>query len=210
MSIKIIQIICLIFIIFILFYKYSRDNYTYSKPEFKETLEDAKKLLDDNNIKFHLHSGTALGAIREYDFIQHDRDIDIAIFRHDYNDKIIEIMKNKFIFLQSYGTVENGLELKFLHKKYNIPLDIFLIYRKDNKLYQSVYNCKSDRFEKGLNSDDECIMYMNYYNPILINFLGKKYNSAPVSFLEDRYGNDWNIPKIFSYSEGLDKYYGSV
>lgn len=51
---------------------------------------------------------------------------------------------------------------------------------------------------------------MNDYTPIKIKFLGKKYDCAPISFLKDRYGNDWNIPKIFNYSEGLNKHYGSL
>jgi hypothetical protein len=203
-------IISMLFIIFMLFYVYNRDKYVSCKPDFKETLQDAKKLLDENNIKFHLHSGTALGAIRNKDFIKHDQDIDLAIFKNEYDDNIIEIMKKKFYFKKQYGTIDNGLELKFLHKKHNIGLDIFILYKKDDRLFQSVYHCKSDRFEKGTNSDDHCIMYMNDYTPIKIKFLGKKYECAPISFLKDRYGNDWNVPKVFTYSEGLNKHYGSL
>ena len=41
---------------------------TYDIPlkqkKFRQTLEDMKEILDNNKILFHLHSGTALGAIR--------------------------------------------------------------------------------------------------------------------------------------------------
>ena len=214
MNIENIVFIVVIIIILFLFYLYFKTYDTYKKisqkPECQKTLEDAKKLLDSINVKFHLHSGTALGAIREKDFIKHDHDIDIAVFNYDYKDSVIETMKKKFIFLKKYGSVDNGLELKFVHKEKKINLDIFLIYKKENKFVQSVYHCKSDRFEKGPNVDDECIMYMNNYKPILIEFLGKQYYCAPISFLVDRYGKDWMVPKIFNYFEGLDKNYSVV
>lgn len=196
-------------ILLILSYRYILKSKS-CKPKFKETLEDAKKILDSIGVKFHLHSGTALGAIREKDFIKHDLDIDLAVFREDYKDEIVKSMEKCFYFKKQYGKVDNGLELKFVHKKYNIGLDIFLLYRKGDKLKQSVYNCKSNRFEKGSNSDNECIMYVKYYKPVLIKFLGKLYNCAPISFLIDRYGKDWKTPKIFNYQEGLNKNYGTL
>lgn len=190
--------------------KFKEKYLNTSKPKFKETLDDAKELLDSINVKFHLHSGTALGAIREKDFIKHDNDIDLGIFKEDYKEIIIETMKKKFNLHEKHGTIDNGLELKFVHKKNNINIDIFLIYKKENKLFQSVYNCKSNRFEKGSNSDDQCILYMNNYEPVLINFLGKEYYCAPISFLVDRYGKDWNVPKVYNFFEGLEKHYGSL
>jgi hypothetical protein len=205
-------ILTIIVIIFLFYLFFKRDNFKKisSKPKFQETLEDAKKLLDSINVKFHLHSGTALGALREKDFIEHDNDIDLGVFKEDYKEIIIETMEKEFNFSKKYGSIDNGLELKFIHKKNNIGIDIFLIYKKEDKLYQSVYNCKSERFEKGTNSDDQCIMYMNHYEPILIEFLGKEYYCAPISFLVDRYGEDWKTPKVFNYHEGLDKHYESV
>jgi hypothetical protein len=205
-----IIIFVIIFVTIFLIFKNDKYKKISCKPTFKETLEDAKELLDSIDVKFHLHSGTALGAIREKDFIKHDHDIDLAVFKNDYKEKIIETMKKKFHFSKKYGSIENGLELKFIHKKHNIGIDIFLIYEKKDKLYQSVYHCKSDRFEKGTNPDDQCIMYMNYYEPVLIKFFEKEYYCAPISFLKDRYGKDWKIPKVYQYHEGLDKHYGTV
>ena len=203
---------CFVTLIVLIVLFMTRDKFVKKsiKPKFKETLEDARRAINTIGVKFHLHSGTALGALREKDFIKHDNDIDLAIFKEDYKDEIINSMKKYFDFVQRYGEIEDGLELKFIHKKNKINLDIFLIYKHGNKLKQSVYHCKSNRFEKGNNPNDECIMYMNNYQPILTEFLGEKYYCAPITFLEDRYGKDWRIPKIFQYDEGLDMHYGNV
>ena len=43
------------------------------QDNFRRTLEDMAKILNYNNIPFHLHGGTALGAIREKRFIPYDQ-----------------------------------------------------------------------------------------------------------------------------------------
>jgi len=45
---------------------------------------------------------------------------------------------------------------------------------------------------------------MNKYETIPINLFGKEYQTAPISFLEDRYGKDWKTPKVFGYFDGID------
>lgn len=52
------------------------------------------KVCRENNIKYFLDSGTLLGAIRHKGFIPWDDDVDIILFRDDY-EKLIDILKNK-------------------------------------------------------------------------------------------------------------------
>lgn len=207
-----IMLIIFVIYIYILIKRYNKNTFQIKikeksdKSNFQHTLEDCKKALDSINVSFHLHSGTALGIIRDGDFIPHDNDIDIGVFIDDYKDNIIsEMKKNNFMFITKYGQINTGLEYKFFNEKYNVSLDIFFIYKDKDKLRQSIFECRDikNKYKKGKN-EGECFLYMNKYEPVSVNLFGKKYNSAPISFLEDRYGKDWKIPKKFGYFDGID------
>lgn len=59
----------------------------------KEMLAEVDKVCLDNNLDYYMVAGTFLGAIRHNDIIPWDIDLDIALFRDDY-DKLIKILKN--------------------------------------------------------------------------------------------------------------------
>ena len=51
-------------------------------------LQMLKKICDDNNLKFWLHGGTLIGAIRTQKCIPWDDDVDVAMMRADLNKLI--------------------------------------------------------------------------------------------------------------------------
>lgn len=119
----------------------------------KETLDKVKhlelqilKYVDeicrDNKIKYYLIGGTLLGAVRHGGFIPWDDDIDIVMFREDYN-KFIKLVSSKSekYFIQNFttdssytryitkirlmGTLFIEKEVKDLPMHHGIFIDIF-------------------------------------------------------------------------------------
>lgn len=74
-----------------------------------EILKYIDRLCKENGLNYYLIGGTLLGAIRHKGFIPWDDDIDIVMFRSDYN-KFIEIAKKNNqsrYFVQNYATDPN-------------------------------------------------------------------------------------------------------
>jgi hypothetical protein len=86
---------------------------------FNKVLIDAKRALDSVGIQFHLHYGTALGAHRERKFIEHDGDIDLAVFASDVNTKerlsLLKksMKKHGFTIDDTMGKLDRGYEMQF-------------------------------------------------------------------------------------------------
>ena len=68
-------------------------------------LKKFHKVCSENNIKYSLHGGTLLGAIREKGFIPWDDDIDISITRAEY-EKLRKVMERG----NKYGLVLSDCE----------------------------------------------------------------------------------------------------
>ena len=78
-----------------------------------DLLEEFDKCCKKYNLKYFVTDGTFLGAIRHKGFIPWDDDIDVAMFREDY-DKLLKIapnfFKDKYQF-QSYKTEKSYYKL---------------------------------------------------------------------------------------------------
>ena len=181
-----------------LYEKFKKQN------SFRQTLEDMKQILDTNKIPFHLHSGTALGAIREQQFIPHDEDIDIAIFYKDRVSNLDSIVTKNGKFELIHKLPENVkkeneiMEFSFRHLNTGVKIDIFfIIEEKDKYKIFSYFGICDDKPKK------RCEFVNSKYKLNDIIFYDKKYKVPEEKFLEEQYGKDWKIPKKFSYSEGL-------
>ena len=76
-----------------------------------EILKDVDDICVKNGLKYYLVGGTLLGAIRHKGFIPWDDDIDVGMFREDYN-KFIEILSKNHddkYFVQNFNTEPNYL-----------------------------------------------------------------------------------------------------
>ena len=89
-----------------------------------EILDEIVRICDKHNLQYFLMGGTLLGAVRHKGFIPWDDDLDISMFRKDY-DKFIEIAQKELsdnYFLDHYTT----------NKKYWLG---FAKVRKKNTLF---------------------------------------------------------------------------
>ena len=182
---------------------------------YNKALIAAKTALESIGIPFHLHSGTALGAHREKNFIKHDNDIDLAVFSWDVDTyakvkKIVNVMEKYGFYLQErLGKLTRGFELQFVHDPTDVSLDIFWVYKnsyrgKDYYILHSYFGkCEQYKYKA-------CVWAYRPYQTVEMNFLGNMYNVMPIETLVDAYGDDWRIPKKFGYEQGLDGGYQSL
>ena len=119
-----------------------------------EMLKELIRVMELLNIKYYFVHGSLLGAIRDNEFIAEDDDIDIAIFREDYNKLMYHgqaLMSSEF-FLQnaandqfplSFGKMRKNDTafiqpvLKHVECNKGIYIDIFPIdYENNNCVFQ--------------------------------------------------------------------------
>ena len=85
-----------------------------------ELMKKVHTYLNENNLKYYLLGGSALGAVRHNGFIPWDEDIDIGMFREDY-EKFIELCGD---FDEEYDVVN-------MHNSKNCDCCITRIYFKN-------------------------------------------------------------------------------
>ena len=135
-----------------------------------EMLQYVKYICEKNNIKYYLGYGTLLGAVRHNGFIPWDDDVDVVLFRDEYNKLIDAIeednhdylkvlhMKNSNAFFGPYSLL---VDTRTFMKHYKIKkdvidgmgvcIDIFpLDYFSNLKNAQKALSCS--KFLKALNN----------------------------------------------------------
>lgn len=90
-------------------------------------LRDFKSYCDYLDIKFWLHAGTLIGALRNDGFVQWDDDVDVAMTRKDFNILKDNIRYNELLDLNEYYndiTCSRQYQLKYKTNQVPIFIDI--------------------------------------------------------------------------------------
>lgn len=145
-------------------------------------LREVKTILDKAEIPFWLESGTLLGAIRDKDFIEYDKDIDISIMREYQED--IEVLD-----FSSVGTKGRHIHGDFMSSHYII---------KDGYKIDIYYWTKvKDEYVSYTNAEFCTVVDKEYFDNLKkIKFKGMlvRVPNNPVQYLRDKYGDpDWTI-----------------
>ena len=151
-----------------------------NKKQAKENLLLLKSIADKSGLCFALAFGTALGAVREHDFIEHDEDIDLWV-HYSQKDLLLSLL---------FELRENGFEvarwdrrglLSIIRKNEYID---FYIYYPDSRA-ENIMSCCGDPMPQ---------KYIENWTEI--PFLGKAFYIAREweEMMLFRYGKDWRTP----------------
>jgi tetratricopeptide (TPR) repeat protein len=158
----------------------------FNKKAAMKALGNVSKTFQQLGLQFFLTSGTLLGFVRNYDFIDHDLDIDLGIL----GDSNIEIIKNKLVengfeFKCYFGKKGESLEYRFFYD--GIQVDLFCYYDEGSKCYLAACDNKGKTYK--YYQDKFKILETIFYNvPVGIP-------NNPEKYLETQYGKDWRTPK---------------
>lgn len=146
----------------------------------KENLLLIKSIFDKNNLLFLLSFGTLLGAVREHDFISHDEDIDLIIFKKDMPKflSLLFVLRGNGFEIVRY---ESRGFLSIMRKGEYIDFYFYEDYPEDNSLS---YCCR-DMYPKKLLEDVTDI-----------EFQGAMFKAPREyeKYLEFNYGKNWRTP----------------
>lgn len=140
---------------------YSKDNNLYNfQKKLLENLKSFNEICEKNNIKYSLHGGTLLGAVRHQGFIPWDDDIDISITREEFT-KLKEVLKKE----KKYKINLNGWIPQFIvcdKERERVYIDIFIWdYISENVIFQKL-KILLIRLLQGMLKEN--IDYSNYNN----------------------------------------------
>ena len=131
-----------------------------------------------------LVDGTLLGAIREGDFIAHDRDTDMGCFIEDHVAGMIPAMKRAgFRIGKRFGAPGRGLEYAF--RRHAIKLDVFFYYSDEAGSFHAAWK------------NGQPIRYSYWpFGLAPVEFMGETFLAPddPERFLATKYGPDWRTP----------------
>lgn len=154
----------------------------------QENLEILKSICDNAELKFILFYGSLLGAIREHDFITHDEDIDVVMYKSDMKKflNLLFDLREKGFELARY---ESRGFLSIIRNGEYIDVYFYEPYAPD----ESLWYCCQDICKKEYVLD--LIPYM---------FLGKEYLIPRnyINYLEYYFGSNWQTPiQMFDYNK---------
>lgn len=171
-----------------------------STLKFAEScLQELVELFNENNINYYLDYGTLLGIVRDGRLIEWDDDIDFKILSSDVNqvqklmdeysnllsvkndviiEKAIYKKSNRDINSMCYTISEKGKE----ENVKSVGIDFFIMYYKENAVYQGDYVFPSHFFRS-----KEMIDW---------NGISVRVPNDTLKYLTHIYG-DWEVPKKF-------------
>lgn len=101
--------------------------------------------LNKNKFKYHIVFGTFLFAYRDNNF--KDTDIDICVYRDEFNQEQSKILENSGFVLEEQWSLDGKIaEQTWINKELNVSMDVFHIGR--GKEFAPTFDEKNDRYAR--------------------------------------------------------------
>lgn len=146
----------------------------------KENLKILKEISDKADFNFILFYGTLLGAVREHDFITHDEDIDVVMYKKD----MLKFLNTLFVLREKgfeLARYESRGFLSIIRKGEYIDVYFYEPYPQDKDLWYCCQDiCKKEFVEDLILypfQDDKYLIPRNY-----------------IRYLEYYFGDNWKTP----------------
>lgn len=144
------------------------------------------------NVKFYLASGTALGCVREGDFIPNDSDIDVGMFPDAF-----AVFQTLLPLFQKQGY--------FLYKHYSkVPRFVTLVYQGESLDVSET--TPTGHCEDLPGPCEELWPTLEPFRTVQLR--GRSYTVPSQAYVEYLYGKNWNVPlneKAYEINERLPK-----
>ena len=159
--------------------------------EAKYLMNELCCLVESTGSCYRLTDGTFLGLYREGKFIAHDNDIDIDILGGSEYEALHEAMINKGMILGRRIFKDGLIQQAAYYNSDCVIFDIVFWYESYED-YEDLINYS----ERGYNRRQPKKYFKNLDS---FNFCGRLYPipSEPEQWLKMRFGEDWQIPKIY-------------
>jgi len=169
-----------------------------NKKQAIENLKDVQRVFPLGFLAY----GSALGAHRDGDIIDHDLDTDFGVFSEDFNLKgINELIRMGFEMVSIFGMRHHGMEIAL--KRGGVKTDVMIIYKGEDKYW----NCLWDNDGKNGIADEIRHEYKAdvFLERKAIVIDGFNFSYFGVRYIEAVYGEDWMTP-VKEWSWRTDHY----
>lgn len=165
------------------------------RSKARDNLQDLYDVLREYQVRPFLLFGTLLGAYRENNFIEHDKDIDLGI-TEDLLPNIKKIIHEKRMEQLGFSVMRNwdGI-VSFIRN--NIYIDIYIFKRE-----KECFCCRITDGNTGRNTGVFKIQSYDMENPRLMKFVDRLFFTPRrvKDYLVHVYGLDFMIPKKNSHA----------
>ena len=166
-------------------HRHTRHHIPLDKDACHRNLRDFKSVMQQHGILFWISEGTALGAVRANDFIDHDDDVDVGVwssFRKVFEQNAIPDLKK--INFKVVKISEKGTFVTISRAKESLDIDITGPHM----------TCAAAQTPHA--QTDKCDDIIPFLNDMsLVSLRGELYPCPGEAYLEFLYGPDWMIPQ---------------
>jgi|3_EtaG_2_1085321.scaffolds.fasta_scaffold45215_1 hypothetical protein len=170
-------------------------TYKAREVDYHKTLRAGSEVLDKLGATYYISAGTALGFIRDGDFIPHDGDIDVEIV-NSYSTPINYVNLIKAFEISGFSIIRTVFDGNFPHQlsfidKQSAIFDIWFVYGDvDDGFFITFTEYGKMKtpahFIENISREDLVIGGKEYSLPMPLPY---------EEYCECRYGKDWNTPK---------------